>query len=38
MIDLSGRVVIVADGNSGIGLGIARGVAPAGASVAHLVA
>ena len=34
MIDLSGRVVIVTGGNSGIGLGIARGVARAGASVA----
>ena len=31
MIDLSGRVVIVTGGNSGIGLGIARGVARAGA-------
>jgi NAD(P)-dependent dehydrogenase (short-subunit alcohol dehydrogenase family) len=34
VIDLSGRVVIVTGGNSGIGLGIARGVAKAGASVA----
>ena len=34
MIDLSGRVVIVTVGNSGIGLGVARGVAVAGASVA----
>ena len=34
MIDLSGRVVIVTVGNSGIGLGIACGVALAGASVA----
>lgn len=34
MIDLCGRVVIVTGGNSGIGLGIARGVARAGASVA----
>ena len=34
MIDLSGRVVIVTGGNSGIGLGVARGVARAGASVA----
>ncbi len=30
----SGRVVIVTGGNSGIGLGIARGAARAGASVA----
>lgn len=34
MIDLSGRVVVVTGGNSGIGLGIARGVARAGGSVA----
>jgi NAD(P)-dependent dehydrogenase (short-subunit alcohol dehydrogenase family) len=34
VIDLSGRAVIVTGGNSGIGLGIARGVARAGASVA----
>lgn len=34
IIDLSGRVVIVTGGNSGIGLGIARGAARAGASVA----
>ncbi|MBV9095520.1 MAG: SDR family NAD(P)-dependent oxidoreductase, partial [Streptosporangiaceae bacterium] len=34
MIDLRGRVVIVTGGNSGIGLGIARGVARAGGSVA----
>ncbi len=34
MIDLSGRVIIVTGGNSAIGLGIARGVARAGASVA----
>jgi NAD(P)-dependent dehydrogenase (short-subunit alcohol dehydrogenase family) len=34
VIDLSGRVVVVTGGNGGIGLGIARGVARAGASVA----
>jgi NAD(P)-dependent dehydrogenase (short-subunit alcohol dehydrogenase family) len=32
--DLSGRVVIVTGGNNGIGPGIARGVARAGASIA----
>jgi NAD(P)-dependent dehydrogenase (short-subunit alcohol dehydrogenase family) len=34
VIDLSGRVAVVTGGNSGIGLGIARGVARAGGSVA----
>src|SRR5207245_1596798 len=34
MPDLSGRVVVVTGGNAGIGLGIARGVARAGADVA----
>jgi NAD(P)-dependent dehydrogenase (short-subunit alcohol dehydrogenase family) len=34
VIDLSGRVVIVTGGNSGIGPGISRRVARAGASVA----
>ncbi len=32
--DLSGRVVVVTGGNGGIGLGLARGVAKAGADVA----
>jgi NAD(P)-dependent dehydrogenase (short-subunit alcohol dehydrogenase family) len=34
MTDLSGRVVLVTGGNSGIGLGMAMGVAEAGADVA----
>ncbi len=34
MTDLTGRVVVVTGGNGGIGLGLARGVAAAGASVA----
>jgi NAD(P)-dependent dehydrogenase (short-subunit alcohol dehydrogenase family) len=34
VIDLSGRVVVVTGGNSGIGLGVARGIARAGGSVA----
>jgi NAD(P)-dependent dehydrogenase (short-subunit alcohol dehydrogenase family) len=34
MIDLSGRVVVVTGGNGGIGLGMARGVARAGGTVA----
>lgn len=34
LLDLSGRVFVVTGGNSGIGLGIARGVVRAGGSVA----
>lgn len=34
LTDLSGRVVVVTGGNGGIGLGMARGVAAAGAAVA----
>lgn len=34
VIDLSGRVAVVTGGNSGIGLGIARGIVRAGGSVA----
>ena len=34
MFDLSGRVAVVTGGNGGIGLGIARGLASAGASIA----
>ncbi len=34
LFDLSGRIAIVTGGNGGIGLGIARGLAQAGASVA----
>ncbi len=34
VIDLTGRVVVVTGGNSGIGLGMARGVARSGGSVA----
>lgn len=32
--DLTGRVAIVTGGNSGIGLGMARGLAEAGAAIA----
>ncbi|UDY37743.1 SDR family NAD(P)-dependent oxidoreductase [Dermatobacter hominis] len=34
MVDLTGRVVVVTGGNGGIGLGLAHGVAAAGATVA----
>jgi NAD(P)-dependent dehydrogenase (short-subunit alcohol dehydrogenase family) len=34
LINLSGKVIVVTGANSGIGLGIARGVARAGGSVA----
>lgn len=34
LIDMAGRVVVVTGGNSGIGLGMARGVAKAGGAVA----
>ena len=34
MFDLSGRTIVVTGGNGGIGLGLARGVARAGAQVA----
>ena len=34
LFDLSGKAAIVTGGNSGIGLGIARGLADAGATVA----
>ncbi|HNE38146.1 MAG TPA: SDR family NAD(P)-dependent oxidoreductase, partial [Microthrixaceae bacterium] len=34
MTDLDGRVVVITGGNGGIGLGMAHGVAAAGAAVA----
>ena len=34
MFDLSGRVALITGGNGGIGLGMARGLAKAGASIA----
>ena len=34
LFDLSGRVAVVTGGNGGIGLGMAKGLAAAGASVA----
>ena len=34
MFDLSGMVAIVTGGNGGIGLGLARGLADAGANIA----
>ena len=34
LFDLSGRVAVVTGGNGGIGLGMARGLARAGAAIA----
>jgi NAD(P)-dependent dehydrogenase (short-subunit alcohol dehydrogenase family) len=35
--DLSGRVALVTGGNGGIGLGMARGMAEAGAGAVHRI-
>jgi 2-deoxy-D-gluconate 3-dehydrogenase len=33
LFDLNGRVAVITDGNAGIGLGIAKGLAAAGAVI-----